>query len=500
MGEKKEKKAPNTYVIIFFAMILVAVLSWIIPGGSYQVNEEGRFITGTYTAKDANPQGLWDVLIAPFIGMVGGEGVAGAIIISLNIMMFGSFLEIMDSSGAIKIFLKRIAMKYQNNINILIIILVTIMALLGTIEGCYEEAFVYLLMIMPFILALGLDTMVGAMIIIFGTQVGCLTSIINPFAVGIASDIAGISPGDGLLVRVLMFIIFVAITCFYICRYAKKVKEHPEKSTQYYRLEENKKLFPVSEDDHLEMTAKHKIILIIFASTFGLMMISLIPWTSLNEKFTIFEDITSFLAGLPFIGVVLGKDMVPFGQWYFNEVSMLLLVSSLVSGKILGYDINKIIDLIIKGAAGVVSTAFIVPFARGIQVIMDQGMITPTILHFGETTLSSLSPILFVIVSLVFYFIMGILISSTSGLAAATMSIMNSMALFAGVASPVIINVYMMGVGLANMIMPTSIAVMVCTHVANISYTDWVKVNFKFMILMFIACCIFLVFNVTVLS
>ena len=93
-------------------MILVAVLSWVIPGGSYQVNEEGRFITGTYTAQESNPQGLWDVLIAPFIGMVGGEGVAGAIIISLNIMMFGSFLEIMDSSGAIKIFLKRIAMKY----------------------------------------------------------------------------------------------------------------------------------------------------------------------------------------------------------------------------------------------------------------------------------------------------------------------------------------------------------------------------------------------------
>ena len=127
-------------------------------------------------------------------------------------------------------------------------------------------------------------------------------------------------------------------------------------------------------------------------------------------------------------------------------------------------------------------------------------MITPTILHFGETTLSSLSPVLFVIVSLVFYFIMGILISSTSGLAAATMSIMNSMALFAGVASPVIINVYLMGIGLANMIMPTSIAVMVCTHVAYISYTDWVKVNWKFMVAMFLACCLFLVLNVTVLS
>ena len=37
------------------------------------------------------------------------------------------------------------------------------------------------------------------------------------------------------------------------------------------------------------------------------MIISLIPWTTLNENFTIFESLTNWLTGLPVIGTVLGK-------------------------------------------------------------------------------------------------------------------------------------------------------------------------------------------------
>lgn len=499
-ANKKKSKPLNAYVIIFWVMSFVAVLSWFIPGGSYGLNDAGRYIAGTYSEMASKPQGLWNIFMAPFIGMVGGAGISGAIAISLNIMVFGSFLEMMDSSGAIKLFLKRVAMKNQNSINFLIIILVTIMAAFGTIQGAYEEGFVYLLMFMPVILALGLDTMVTAMIVVFGTQVGCLASIINPFATGIAADIAGISPGDGLFVRVLMFVVFVSIVCVYICRYANKIKLNPQGSPQFFRREEDVKEFPVSQDEDLTPSKSQKIILFIFVITFAIMIISLVPWTQLNPNWTFFININTFLTSIPIIGTILGKDMPALGTWYFNELSMLLVVASVISGFVLGYDISKTINIIIKGAAGLVSTAFIVPLARGIQVIMDSGMITPTILHFGETSLGSLPPIFFVLVSLVFYLVMASLIPSSTGLAAATMSIMAALSSFASVPETVMINVYLMALGMAKMIMPTSIVVMTCTQAAHISYMQWVKTNFKFMIFMFLSCCAFLLLNVTVLS
>ena len=106
---KKQFKSPNAYVIIFFIMAIVAVLTWIIPGGQYQLDEAGKAIAGTYKRVASSPQGFWEMITAPIYGMVGNATVSGSIAISLNIMLFGSFLEMMEESGAVKLFLKRIA-------------------------------------------------------------------------------------------------------------------------------------------------------------------------------------------------------------------------------------------------------------------------------------------------------------------------------------------------------------------------------------------------------
>lgn len=78
---KRKFKSPNTYVIIFFVLILVAIMTWFIPGGQYQLDEAGRNVAGTYSRVAANRQGLWDVIMAPIIGMVGNDQVSGAITI-----------------------------------------------------------------------------------------------------------------------------------------------------------------------------------------------------------------------------------------------------------------------------------------------------------------------------------------------------------------------------------------------------------------------------------
>lgn len=496
--EKKPFKAPNAYVIIFLFLVLAAVLTWIIPGGQYQLDESGNAIAGTYSQTESNPQGLWDIVMAPIIGMCGNDLVDGAISISLSIMLFGSFLEIMNESGSIKLLLKRVADKNKASYHRLIWILVFLMGALGTIYGAYEESFVYLLMLMPVILSLGLDTMVTVMIVVFGTQGGCLASVVNPFATGIAAGIAGISPGEGILMRFIVFVVILSLISAYICRYADKVKKDPTLSSQYYRREQDLKEFPVAEDEDLTMTKEQSRVVVVFCVTFAIMIISLIPWSSLNENWTFFEDFAAWLTGLPVIGTVLGKSITPFGQWYFNEQSLLVLVATFVVGFVMHYKVDKIIDITVRGAAGLVSTAFIVPLSRGIQVIMTTGSITPTILNFGEQTLSTLPPVLFVLVCLVFYFLIAILIPSSSGLAAATMSIMAPLAVFAGIEPEMMILIYIMGLGMVKMIMPTSIAVMTCTQVAHIDYGQWVKTNWKFMLVMFAACCVLLVAGIMI--
>lgn len=493
---KKKFKSPNTYVILFVVICAVAVFSWFIPGGAYDLDDAGHAIAGTYHEVTSNPQGIWDVFISPIIGMVGSETTSAAIAISLTIMFFGSFLEMMDNTGAINTALKSITKKNANNMHLLITILVAVMAFFGTLEGAYEEGIVYFMMFVPVILSLGLDTVVAVMIVVIGTQVGCLASTVNPFSVGVASGIAGISSGDGLALRFILLIALVALASFIICRYADSVKKHPERSVQFFRREDDVKELGGGKVENSALNGKQKVALGLFFALFGIMVLAFIPWTSINPDWTFFDDFVAFIAGVPGLGTLLGQDITPFGSWYFNELSMLIVVITVVIGLTMGYDIDKIINIIMKGAAGLVPTAFVVPMARGIQVIMDAGQITPTILHFGETTLSALPPVAFVIISLVFYLAIACFIPSSTGLSAATMSIMASLARFANVPVSLMITIMCMALGMAKMFSPTSVVVMTCTSAAHMSYANWLKRIMPIIGIIFVVCCAFLVAGV----
>lgn len=491
-GKKKKFKMPNTYVILSSIIALIAVITWFVPGGAYDLTDAGDAIAGTYHTVTSNPQGIWDVLMAPITGMLGSDTMSGAISISLTILLFGSFLEMMDRTGALKTAIKMITVKNSNNMHVLIALLVLIMAFFGTLEGAYEEGIVYFLMFVPVILALGLDTVTAIMIVVLGTQCGCISSVVNPFATGIASGIAGISAGEGMIVRLVMFVLFTGLAILVICRYADHVKAHPEKSVQFFRRHLDVQEFPAASDEHLSLSGRQKGALTIFVLTFVIMIVGLIPWTSLNASWTFFEDFVAWIGVTPVLAQLIGVDVTPFGSWYFPELSMLVMTATILIGVVMRYDADTTIDTLLKGAAGLVSTAFVVPLARGIQVVMDNGQITPSILHSFEGALSSLPPVAFVIVALACYFLIACLIPSSTGLAAATMGIMASLSKFASVDVYIMVIIYLMALGLAKMITPCSIVVMTCTQAAHMSYGDWVKKVAPIVGMLFVVCCVVL--------
>ena len=92
----------------------------------------------------------------------------------------------------------------------LIAILMVVFALGGTSYGMWEETLGFFVLLVPLTLALGYDRMVAAAIIFLGAGTGVLASTVNPFATGVASDAAGISIGDGIGLRIAMWVVLVA--------------------------------------------------------------------------------------------------------------------------------------------------------------------------------------------------------------------------------------------------------------------------------------------------
>ena len=70
--KKRGFSLPSAYTILFILIVIVAILTWIIPAGAYQLDADGSPVPGTYHQVDQNPARIIvDSLLAPIQGMYG---------------------------------------------------------------------------------------------------------------------------------------------------------------------------------------------------------------------------------------------------------------------------------------------------------------------------------------------------------------------------------------------------------------------------------------------
>lgn len=493
MTEKKKSrfKMPSSYTTLFIIIIAIAILTWIIPAGMYEVDADGNVISGTYHLIEKNQQGFWDVMAAPIIGMIGNALTSGAIEISIFILIIGGFLNVITRTGAIDAGIGATIRSNRDNMTRMIWILMFIFALGGSTYGMAEETIPFYAILLPLMINVGFDSVVAMATVLVGSGMGVLASTFNPFATGVASSMAGISMADGLLPRLVMWVVMYLIGGFYVTRYAKKVQEDDKNSVVYENLEEDRQKHKL-EDDLPELTSKQKTVLMLFALTFVIMILGLVPWSEFG--ITIFEDFHAAITSNSTVAAILGQSLLPFGQWYLIEISVLFLLMSIVIAMVYGLGEENFIEAFFDGAKDLLGVALVVAVARGIQVVMNDGYITHTILYWGEQALQGLSEGLFITLTYLFYIPMSFLIPSTSGLASATMGIMAPLGNFAGVAESLVITAYQAASGIVNLVTPTSGVVMGGLAICGISLGKWWKFMSKLLVITAIATIVILVF------
>ena len=88
-------KMPTAFTVLFAIILVMTVLTWVIPAGQYDYQEDGEPIAGTYHEVESQSQPLSAVLMAPL------EGLYEAIDIAAFILMVGGFLGVMAKTGAL---------------------------------------------------------------------------------------------------------------------------------------------------------------------------------------------------------------------------------------------------------------------------------------------------------------------------------------------------------------------------------------------------------------
>ena len=481
MEQKKKKgfKMPSSYTVLYILIIILAILTWIIPAGEYEKNQAGQLLAGTYKTVQSNPQGIYDIFMAPVYGLIGNKLTTGSIGVAFFILIIGGFLGVITETGALDIGIASVIRKNKGKEKRLIPLLMILFAIGGTTYGMAEETIAFYPLLIPIMIGVGFDTVTAVAVILVGSQIGCLASTVNPFATGVASDTAGVSIADGIVWRLVFLVVMLAISILYVYRYATKIEKNPEKSFVYSQRKEDLEFFKIPENSST-MTKKQLYILWIFILTFFIMILSLIPWGDFGIK--IFQQFNDALLGLPVIGGLF-RHASPFGTWYFSEITMLFFVSSVLIGVVYRMSENKFLEVFLKGSADLIGVALICAVSRGIQIIMNDGLITATILHWGEIGLKGLSPQLFITLTYLFYLPMSFLIPGTSSLAGATMGLLGPMAEFVHVRSHLVITAFQAASGVLNLFTPTSGVVMGALAIARIDIIVWIKFLAKLILL-----------------
>ncbi len=344
----------------------------------------------------------------------------------------------------------------------------------GTTYGMAEETIAFYPLIIPVLIAAGYDVVVGVMVVFLGAGVGIAGGLINPFSVGIASSLAGISLGDGIFVRLLLYVCYLVFAIIFVMRYAQKVRMDPKKSIVYDIKEKVEKPFKRSDSgDLIVLTTRRKLALLIFGSMFFIMILGIIPW---GEKFGIhlFEKAHHFLLNLPFLGSFIG-NMPAIGAWYFKEMTILFFLGAVLIGKVYGMREAEIVRLFILGCKDILSVAITIAVAKGISVIMIEGHIIGTLLHAGEQFLSNMNEAIFPAITYFVYIGLSFFIPSSSGLAAATIPIIAPLGDFLGIAKEYIVMVCQAGAETMNFMSPTQAVLIGALALTNIPYDRWLR-------------------------
>ena len=208
------------------------------------------------------------------------------------------------------------------------------------------------------------------------------------------------------------------------------------------------------------------------------MIIAIIPWA---DKFGIyiFEQIHNAICNIPLFGSLIAH-MAPLGGWGMKELTVIFLLDALIIGKMSHMGEKEMISLFTSGCQNILGVAITLGCAKGLSVIMSNGLIMDTILHFGEVVMSGVSRIVFPGIAYIVYIFLSFFIPSSSGLATATIPIIGSLGEFMGVGKEFAVMVCAAGSETMNFISPTQAVLMGALAIAGVPFPRWVKAILPF--------------------
>ena len=396
-----------------------------------------------------------------FEGLVTGSKYGSAVGIVALILVVGGSFGIIMRTGAIDSGIYAFIRKTRGMERFALPLLFFLFSLGGATFGMSEEVIPFAMIMVPFVIALGYDSIVAVTVTFVASQVGNATSWMSPFSVAIAQGIAGIPVLSGAGFRLVLWFTVTALAAGYMMVYAERIRKNPMLSVMY------------EGDDHFR---------------------GRIAQTTEEEKKFVFGDKLILLEMLAvLVWIIWG---VTQKGYYIPEIASQFFVMGFVAGvtaiifKLNGMTINEMASSFQRGVADLAGTAVVVGMAKGILLVAggaDPTMPSTlnTILHGIGSAIGGLPVVVAAWFMYIFQSLFNVLVTSNSGQAALTMPIMAPLSDLVGVSRQIAVLAYQMGSGFVDAFTPVSASLIGVLGVARIDWIKWAKFQWKMQVFFF---------------
>lgn len=418
--------------------------------------------------------GGFGVLNYVFEGLVTGDRTGTAVGIVALILVVGGSFGIIMRTGAVDAGIYAFINTSKGLERAALPLLFFVFSLGGATFGMAEECIPFAMVMVPFVIALGYDSIVAVTVTFVASQVGNAVSWMSPFSVAIAQGIAGIPVLSGTSFRLPMWFIVTALSAAYMMIYAEKIRKHPESSVVYESDKFFRDRMNETTEEEKEFKLGHKLILLEM-----LAVLVWIVWGVTQEGYYIPEIASQFFV----MGFVAGVTAIIF--------------------KLNGMTINEMAASFQSGVKDLAGTAVVVGMAKGILLVLGGSDATEpsalnTILHYIGESVHGIPAFFGAEIMYLFQSCFNLAVTSNSGQAALTMPIMAPLSDVLGIHRQIAVLAYQMGAGFVDAFTPVSAPLIGVLGVAHIDWATWAKFQIKMQgffflmgtIILFIACMI----------
>ena len=390
-----------------------------------------------------------------FEGLVTGDRSGSAVGICALILVVGGAFGIIMKTGAIDAGIYAFIRTAKGLERLALPLFFLLFSLGGATFGMAEECIPFAMIMVPFVIALGYDSIVAVTVTYVASQVGNAVSWMSPFSVAVAQGIAGVPVLSGATFRLIMWFVVTVASAGFMMVYAERIRRNPQSSVVYEGDAYFRDRLDSVPEEKREFSLGHKLILLEM-----LAVLIWIIWGVTQKGFYIPEIASQFFV----MGFAAGVTAILF--------------------RLNGMTINGMASAFQSGVSDLAGTAVVVGMAKGILLVLggsdaDVPSTLNTVLYGIGTVLEGVPAFIGAWAMYIFQSLFNLVVTSNSGQAALTMPIMAPLSDLVGVPRQIAVLAFQLGAGFVDAFTPVSASLIGVLGVARIEWGKWAKFQIK---------------------